>query len=105
MKTAPVIHVYVLGNFEQPGLTDVLAELGLEGKPLSDPVDVLEPALILVGPGHEVPAGYSDIAFTPPVDAPQSVLRELLRVAMENVVLKRQVAQLDQQAARRHRQF
>jgi HD-GYP domain-containing protein (c-di-GMP phosphodiesterase class II) len=99
------MHVYVLGNFEQPGLTNLLAELGLEAKPLSNPVDVLEPALILVGPGEEVPAGYSDIAFVPPVDAPPSVLRELLRVAMENVVLKRQVAQLDQQAVRSHRQF
>jgi len=105
MNTAPVIHVYVLGSFEQPGLMNVLAELGLEGKPLSVPVDVLEPALILVGPGQEVPAGYHDIAFTPPVGASPSVLRELLRVAMENVVLKRQVGQLDAQAARRHRQF
>ncbi len=105
MKTAPVFHVYLLGNLEQPGLTNLLAELGLEAKPLGDPVEVTEPALILVGPGQEVPAGYHDIAFTPPVDASASVLRELLRVAMENVVLKRQVEQLDAQAARSHRQF
>ncbi len=105
MKTAPVFHVYLLGNLEQPGLTKLLAELGLEATPLGDPVEVTEPALILVGPGQEVPAGYHDIAFTPPVDASPSVLRELLRVAMENVVLKRQVEQLDAQAARRHRQF
>ena len=105
MKTAPVFHVYLLGKLEQPGLTNLLAELGLEAKPLGDPVEVTEPALILVGPGQEAPAGYHDIAFTPPVDAPASVLRELLRVAMENVVLKRQVEQLDAQAARRHRQF
>jgi HD-GYP domain-containing protein (c-di-GMP phosphodiesterase class II) len=105
MKTAPVFHVYLLGTLEQPGLTDLLAELGLEATPLGDPVEVTEPALILVGPGQEVPAGYHDIAFTPPVDASPAVLRELLRVAMENVVLKRQVEQLDAQAARRHRQF
>jgi len=105
MKTAPVFHVYLLGNLEQPGLTNLLAELGLEATPLGDPVEVTEPALILVGPGQEAPAGYHDIAFTPPVDASPSVLRELLRVAMENVVLKRQVEQLDAQAARRHRQF
>ena len=105
MKAAPVFHVYLLGNFEQPGLTKLLTELGLEAKPLGDPVEVTEPALILVGPGQEAPAGYHDIAFTPPVDASASVLRELLRVAMENVVLKRQVEQLDAQAARRHRQF
>src|SRR6202049_3845448 len=105
MKTAPAFHVYVLGNLEQPGLSSVLRELGLEVTPLNDQVDVLEPALILIGPGHEAPPGYSDISFAPPVDAPPSVLRELLRVAMENIVLKRQVAQLDEQATRRHRQF
>ena len=105
MKTAPAIHVYLLGNLEQPGFSNLLAELGLEGKPLTEPVEVMEPALILVGPGQEVPAGYHDIAFTPPVGAAPSVLRELLRVAMENVVLKRQVEQLDAQATRRHRQF
>jgi len=100
-----VFHLYVLGELKQPGLAGLLAELGLEGIPLTNPVEVLEPALILIGPGHEVPPGYSNISFTPPDDAPPSVLRELLRVAMENVVLKRQVAQLDEQATRRHRQF
>ena len=105
MKTAPVVHLYVLGDLKQPGLANLLAELGLEGIPLTIPVEVLEPALILIGPGHEAPPGYSNISFTPPADAPPSVLRELLRVAMENVVLKRQVAQLDEQAVRRHRQF
>jgi HD-GYP domain-containing protein (c-di-GMP phosphodiesterase class II) len=105
MKKAPVVHLYVLGDLKQPGLANLLDELGLEGIPLTNPVEVLEPALILIGPGHEPPPGYSNISFTPPADAPPSVLRELLRVAMENVVLKRQVAQLDAQAARRHRQF
>jgi HD-GYP domain-containing protein (c-di-GMP phosphodiesterase class II) len=105
MTPVPAFHVYILGDLDQPGLATLLDELGLEGIPLTNPVAVLEPALILVSPGHEVPPGYSDISFTPPADAPPSVLRELLRVAMENVVLKRQVAQLDEQAARRHRQF
>jgi HD-GYP domain-containing protein (c-di-GMP phosphodiesterase class II) len=105
MKTAPVFHVYLLGDLKQPALASLLAELGLEGIPLTMPVELLEPALILIGPGEKAPAGYSDIAFTPPVDASPSVLRELLRVAMENVVLKRRVGQLDEQVARRHRQF
>jgi HD-GYP domain-containing protein (c-di-GMP phosphodiesterase class II) len=105
MKSAPAFHVYLLGNLEHEGLAGVLEELGLDATPLGDQVDVLEPALILIGPGYEAPPGYSDISFAPPVDAPPSVLRELLRVAMENVVLKRQVSLLDEQAARRHRQF
>jgi len=89
MKTAPAFHVYLLGSSEQPGLSAVLTELGLEATPLNDQVDVLEPALILIGPGHKAPPGYSDISLAPPVDAPPSVLRELPRVARESVVLKR----------------
>src|SRR5450759_3858171 len=105
MKTAPAFHVYLLGNFKQPELTQLLAEAGLDATPLSIPVEVTEPALILVGPGQKAPAGYSDISFTPPVDASPSALRELLRVAKENVELKRQVEQLDAQVTRSHRQF
>ena len=81
MKTAPVVHLYVLGDLKQPGLANLLAELGLEGIPLTIPVEVLEPALILIGPGHEAPPGYSNISFTPPADAPPSVLREPLPIA------------------------
>src|SRR5258708_3007685 len=89
MKTAPVFHVYLRGALQQPGLTTLLAELGLEGIPLTMPVEVLEPALILIGPGHEAPAGYSDIAFTPPVDASPASFPHLLRFPMDNVVLNR----------------
>src|ERR1700682_584143 len=100
MTPVPAFHVYILGDLDQPGLATLLDELGLEGIPLTNPVAVLEPALILVSPGHEVPPGYSDISFTPPADAPPSVLRELLRVAMENVVLKRQGSQLGEEGRR-----
>src|SRR5260370_21567306 len=105
MKTAPVFHVYLLGDLQQHGLTTLLAELGLEGIPLTMPVEVLEPALILIGPGHEAPAGYSDIAFTPPVGPSPAVLRELLRVAMEDGGLKRRVLRLGEHTARGHRPF
>ncbi len=105
MKTAPAFHVYVLGKLDQLGLTKLLAELGLEGEPLNDPGRVIHPAVILVGPGQEAPAGLTDITIAPPVDASPSALRELLRVAMENVTLKRQVTQLEEQATRQHRQF
>jgi HD-GYP domain-containing protein (c-di-GMP phosphodiesterase class II) len=105
MKTAPAFHVYILGNLEQFGFTKLLAELGLEGQPLTDPADIVHPALILVSPGQEGPPGLSDITIAPPVDASPSALRELLRVATENVILKRQVTQLEEQARRQHRQF
>src|ERR1700693_2525979 len=105
MKTAPAFHVYVLGDLEQPGFAKLLAELGIEGEPFAGEAHVVLPALIVVGPGQQAPAGLGDISFAPPTDPSPSALRELLRVAMENVVLKRQVSQLDEQAARRHRQF
>ncbi|MHB8689088.1 MAG: HD domain-containing phosphohydrolase [Candidatus Dormibacteraceae bacterium] len=105
MKTAPAFHAYLAGDLEQPGLAQLLAELGLESKPLGDPAEVVHPAVILVGPGRQAPAGLDDITIAPPADSSPAALRELLRVAMENVVLKRQVSQLDEQAARRHRQF
>src|SRR5229473_3136787 len=104
MKTAPAFHVYVVGDLE-PGPANLLAELGLDRHPLGDPAEVVHPALILVSPGQQAPAGLDDITIAPPADSSPAALRELLRVAMENVVLKRQVSQLDEQAARRHRQF
>src|SRR5216683_3606704 len=104
MKTAPAFHVYVVGDL-QPGPANLLAELGLDRHPLGDPAEVVHPALILVSPGQQAPAGLDDITIAPPADSSPAALRELFRVAMENVVLKRQVSQLDEQAARRHRQF
>src|ERR1700687_281590 len=105
MKTAPAFHVYVAGDHTQPGLDALLTELGLESQPLGDPAKVVHPAIIVVGPDGQRSTGLDDITIVPPADSSPSALRELLRVAMQNVVLKRQVSQLDEQAARRHRQF
>src|SRR5450631_1500404 len=98
MKTAQPFHVYLLGNLEQPELTKLLAELGLEGQALKDPAEVVHPALIVVGPGQTAPEGLGDITIAPPVDSSPSALREMLRVAMENIALKQQVTQLEDQA-------
>jgi HD-GYP domain-containing protein (c-di-GMP phosphodiesterase class II) len=46
-----------------------------------------------------------DIAIVPPADSSPSALRELLRIAMENIALKRRVTQLDEQTRRQHRLF
>jgi HD-GYP domain-containing protein (c-di-GMP phosphodiesterase class II) len=105
MKTAQPFHVYLLGDLGKLGLTKLLAELGLEGQPLKDPAQVVHPALILVGPGQTAPEGLGDITIAPPVDASPSALRELLQMAMENIALKREVTQLEEQARRQHRQF
>ena len=105
MKTAHAFHLYLLGNLEQFGFTKLLADLGLDAEPLIDPAQVVRPALIVVGPDQSGPEGLADITITPPADASPAALRELLRMAMENIALKQQVTQLEEQAKRQHRQF
>jgi HD-GYP domain-containing protein (c-di-GMP phosphodiesterase class II) len=104
VKAAGGFHVYLA-----PG-TDgrfgaVLAELGLEGTALGDAEGVATPAVIVLAPGEAAPEGFEDIAIRPPADAPPAALRELLRVALQNSVLKLEVKQLQEQARRQHRQF
>ncbi|TMC10675.1 MAG: GAF domain-containing protein [Chloroflexi bacterium] len=104
VKAAGGFHVYLA-----PG-TDgrfgaVLAELGLEGTALGDAEAIATPAVIVLAPGEAAPEGLEDIAIRPPADAPPAALRELLRVALQNSVLKLDVRQLEEQARRQHRQF
>ena len=104
VKAAGGFHVYLA-----PG-TDgrfgaVLAELGLEGTALGDAEAIATPAVIVLAPGEAAPEGLEDIAIRPPTDAPPAALRELLRVALQNSVLKLDVRQLEEQARRQHRQF
>src|SRR5439155_5935 len=100
-KTAPKFHLYVLDEGQSAGLPAT----GLETEPLTDSAKVEEPALILLRPGQKVPDRLAPIAVELPADASPAAARELVRVAMENVVLKRQVMQLEDEADRRHRQF
>src|ERR1700694_2477881 len=105
MNTTQAFHVYFLGNPEDPGLVKLLAELGLEGQPLTNPAEVVHPALILIGPGQDAPTGLGDITIAPPDDSSPSALREFLRIAMQNIALKQRVTQMEEQARRQHRQF
>ncbi len=82
-----------------------LAETGLETEGLDDASLVEEPALVLVTPGQKVPDDVRPICVEVPANAPASIVRELIRVAMENVQLKVQVADLESEAHRRLRQF
>src|SRR5260370_39088580 len=88
-----------------PGRPGGLAATGLETETLPDPAAVKQPALILLGPGQKAPTELADIAIELPPDASPVALRELVRVAMENVALKQQGTQLENEAHRRHRQF
>ena len=96
-----MVHLYVLDRDLPAGL----AAAGLETEKLPDPAAIEHPALILLGPGEKAPAELAGIAIELPPDASPSALRELVRVAMENVALKQQVTQLEGEAHRRHRQF
>jgi HD-GYP domain-containing protein (c-di-GMP phosphodiesterase class II) len=102
VKTAHAFHVYLLGDLERFGFAKLLAELGLEAEQLTGSVEVVYPAMILAAPGLKAPEGMADITINPPVDSSPSALRVLLRVAMENIALKRRVTQLEE---RQHRQF
>jgi len=104
LKTATAFHVY-LGRGIDGRFRDVLAELGLEGTPLGDPGSVQTPAVLILTPGEQAPEGMEDTAIRPPSDATPGALREILRVGLQNAVLKLQVKQLEEQARGQHRQF
>jgi HD-GYP domain-containing protein (c-di-GMP phosphodiesterase class II) len=102
MKTVQAFHVYLLGDLDRFGLPKLLADIGLEAEPWSESVEVVHPALILAAPGLKPPEGLADITVSPPAESSPSALRQLLRIAMENVALKRRVTQMEE---RQHRQF
>src|SRR5438105_9808725 len=101
MQTAPQFHLYVLDGDVPAGL----AATGLETEKLPDPAAIEHPALILLGAGQTAPERLAEMAIELPPDASPGALREVVRIAMENVALKHQVIQLESEAHRRHRQF
>ena len=101
MKTAPKFHLYVLDEGQPPGV----AATGLETEKLTDPKQIEQPALVLLAPGQKAPEPLAPIAIEVPADASVSAVRELVRIAMENIALKQQMTQLEAEAHRRHRQF
>jgi HD-GYP domain-containing protein (c-di-GMP phosphodiesterase class II) len=102
VKTAQTFHVYLLGDLERFGFPKLLAELGLEAEQLTDTTEVTYPAMILAATGLKGPEGMADITINPPVDSSPAALRVLLRIAMENIALKRRVTLVEE---RQHRQF
>jgi HD-GYP domain-containing protein (c-di-GMP phosphodiesterase class II) len=105
MKTAPAFHIYLFGTMEHAGLDEVLADLGLEAHRLEETTTIVSPALIILGTGQSAPQGLADISVALPVDASRAALAHLLQMAMENVTLKQDKRQLEEQARRQHRQF
>jgi len=105
LGTNQAFHIYLAPGLENADLAAVLADLGLEPQRLEDVATVVQPALLLVEPGQNVPEGLSDTALSLPQDASRPAIRELLRMAMENVVLRREVKLHEEQARLQHRQF
>src|SRR5260370_41588463 len=105
VKTAQAFHIYLAPGLQNSELAAVLAELGLQAQTLENTATVVQPALVLLYPGQKAPEGLEEMALAPPKDASRTALRELLRIAMQNVALKREVKQLEEQAHRLHRQF
>lgn len=103
MKTTPRFHLYVLDARSE--LSGAVAAAGLEPETLNDPFNIVQPALILLGEGQTAPEGLGGISIEVPAGVTTPALRELIRVAMENIVLKQQVGELEEEAHRRHRQF
>jgi len=101
MQTAPRFHLYVMDAGQIAGL----AETGLEPERLADPSLIEEPALVLLVPGQDVPEDLKPISIEVPADAPAAMVKELIRIASENILLKVQVADLESEAHRRLRQF
>jgi len=102
---AAAFHIYLGPGLNNGELAAVLAELGLDGRRLEDVATVEQPALILLEPGQQAPEELAAMALAVPQDASRAAIRELLRMAMENVVLEHEVRQLQEQARRQHRQF
>jgi hypothetical protein len=55
LKTAPAFHIYLVGDPQESAFTKELAALGLECEQLKDPAEIVQPALILLGPGQNPP--------------------------------------------------
>ena len=105
LSTGPAFHIYLAPGLDTNRFEEVLTELGLTGEPLGDAESVVNPALIVLAPGEAAPEGLEENAIRPPADAPPAALRELLRVALQNAVLKLAIRQHEEQARRQHRQF
>ena len=99
LKTAQPFHLYVL----DPQTPSGLAATGLETEQLSDPGRIEEPALVLLRPGQQAPEHVAAIEIPPDASAP--ALRELIRVAIENVALNQRVTELEREVHQRHRRF
>jgi HD-GYP domain-containing protein (c-di-GMP phosphodiesterase class II) len=107
MKTAQPLRLHVLkGAALSRAVTVVLDQLGLDVEPApEEPAGDGLPALLLVPAGCEVPDRWRGHALEVPDDIRPPALSELLRMAMENAILRRELRQLQAESDRYHEQF
>src|SRR5260370_12740443 len=105
VKTAQAFHIYLAPGLRKREVAAVMAELGLQAQTLENTATVVQPALVLLYPGQKAPDGLEEMALAPPKDASRAALRELLRIAMQNIALKREVKLLEELNHWQHRQF
>ncbi|HVH62816.1 MAG TPA: HD domain-containing phosphohydrolase [Candidatus Dormibacteraeota bacterium] len=104
MKTASELNLYILDGKESE-LASLVAASGLEARPLTDPQAVDPPAIVLIAAGGSVPQSLEAVTVQIPAGASPQAIRELVRVAAENIDLREQLSHLEAEARRRHRQF
>jgi HD-GYP domain-containing protein (c-di-GMP phosphodiesterase class II) len=107
VKTASEFPVRLADKFRpDPVLTAVLDQLGLEAAPAAGQAPAPDQAaLLLVEPGAQVPEAWAGRALEIPRGAGPEALAALIRVAMDNAVLRAQVRQMESEAERFHERF
>jgi HD-GYP domain-containing protein (c-di-GMP phosphodiesterase class II) len=107
VKIASAFQVRLADGFEPDAeLRAVLDRLGLEAAPAAGREPAGDgPSLLLTAPGALVPESWAGRSLEVPAGAGGGALAVLLRVSMENAVLKGQVRHMEAEAARSHEQF
>jgi HD-GYP domain-containing protein (c-di-GMP phosphodiesterase class II) len=105
MRTVTSFPLFALPGGAQGPIARVLAELGLEARPLDGAAPPEGPALLLVGPDQHAPEAWQGRTLELPPEASASALAAMLRLAMENAVLRSQLREMEEDANRFQRQF
>ncbi|HEX6349677.1 MAG TPA: HD domain-containing phosphohydrolase [Candidatus Dormibacteraeota bacterium] len=104
MKTVSEFPLRLAAGFRPDArLSAVLDALGLEAAPAGNQPPPAQAALLLAAPGTAVPAGWEGRTLEIPPDAGPAALGTLLRVAMENAVLRTQADRYHEQFAELNR--
>jgi len=97
--------IYHLPGAEVAGLSNAMGELGLESLPLAGGTPLSGPRLLLLPQDRPPPPGWEDWSVNLPDGAGTSVLLHMLRMALEMVVAKHRLSELEQEHRRHQLRF